>query len=186
MQASCILLGMPFTASPSKEEVRKAYLHMSIKLHPDKHPEEGERYTELFQKMKQAYDYLTGWLARQPQGQGQPQGQPQGRRSAGKRQTRRRRPIKRAPKKETKKIKRVSKKAPAIGVARLAEAVRKDLGWNKAETGKVKLMLQHLVSIGMREVKRCGKFSIPQIAHVYQKKSILCQAFRAAVLSAKE
>jgi hypothetical protein len=234
---------------------------MSIKLHPDKHPEEQGRYKELFQMMKQAYDYLSHRLPTiQPQArqqgqprdeahccrcnkpmksgdvtikcvrcnmdyhyygcchkqkctgnareeQGQPQGQPQGKAqpqeqpqgqpqgkaqpqeqpSKRQHQTRRRRPMKRAPKKETKKgYKRVAKKAPAIGVAGLAEAVRKDLGWNEAESVKVKLLLQRLVSIGMKEVKRCGKFSIPQIAHVYQKKSILCQAFREAVLSAKK
>ena len=263
MQASCYALELPYVPLPSKEDVRKAYLRMSMKLHPDKHPEEQGRYKELFQKMQQAYDYLSHRLptiqpqarsqgqprdeahccrcnkpmkpgdltekcvrcnmdyhyygcchhqkctgcnmdyhyygcchhqkctgnAHEEQGQpqGQAQGQPQGQPSKRQHQTRRRRPMKRAPKKETKKgAKRVAKKAPAIGVAGLAEAVRKDLGWNEAESGKVTLLLQRLVSIGMKEVKRCGKFSIPQIAHVYQKKSILCQAFREAVLSAKK
>ena len=48
------LLGLPFNAS--KEEIRKQFRNLAKQYHPDRN--KSENATELFQLIKEAYDYL--------------------------------------------------------------------------------------------------------------------------------
>ena len=52
------ILGVKETASVN--EIRKAYLRQSLKVHPDKHPEQKDRVkaNEAFVRLKTAYDVL--------------------------------------------------------------------------------------------------------------------------------
>jgi len=43
---------------PSKIDLKKAYLKRSCEVHPDKHPKEIQKYSELFQKINNAYKTL--------------------------------------------------------------------------------------------------------------------------------
>ena len=44
---------------PSKETLRKAFFKKSTKLHPDKHPDEVEKYTILFTELNKTYQTLS-------------------------------------------------------------------------------------------------------------------------------
>ena len=43
----------------SEAEIKAAYRSMARNYHPDRHPEETERYTALFQEIMEAYDTLS-------------------------------------------------------------------------------------------------------------------------------
>jgi len=40
------------------QEITKAYRKKALQLHPDKHPEEKEKYQALFQELQEAYEVL--------------------------------------------------------------------------------------------------------------------------------
>ena len=42
----------------SKEQIKKAYKNRARQLHPDKHPNEPQKYTKLFQHLNNAYHTL--------------------------------------------------------------------------------------------------------------------------------
>ena len=52
------LLELPQGEIPTKSDLKKAFLKKSTKLHPDKHPNEVDKYTKLFQEIKQSYQSL--------------------------------------------------------------------------------------------------------------------------------
>ena len=55
------LLELPLDEIPTKNELKKAFLKRSTKLHPDKHPNEIERYSKLFQEVNSAYKSLLNY-----------------------------------------------------------------------------------------------------------------------------
>lgn len=50
------VLGIP--SDSSKADVKKAYLSLALKCHPDKNLEENEKYTTIFKRMLDAYNKL--------------------------------------------------------------------------------------------------------------------------------
>lgn len=52
------ILGLEKDKIPEKTEIKKAYLKKSAKVHPDKHPDEYDKYTTLFQEVQGAYKIL--------------------------------------------------------------------------------------------------------------------------------
>lgn len=50
-------LQLPFGADAA--EIKTAYRRLAMEQHPDKHPEETERYTTLFQQITEAYETLS-------------------------------------------------------------------------------------------------------------------------------
>jgi len=44
--------------SASQQEITKAYRKKALQLHPDKHPDEKEKYQVLFQELQEAYEVL--------------------------------------------------------------------------------------------------------------------------------
>ncbi len=52
------VLDLPQDKIPEKNEIKKAYLKKSTKVHPDKHPNEYEKYNLLFQEVQTAYRKL--------------------------------------------------------------------------------------------------------------------------------
>lgn len=55
------LFGLSTNEIPSKEQLKKAYYKKSLEYHPDKHPNEIKKYTDLFKKMKQSYQQLVNY-----------------------------------------------------------------------------------------------------------------------------
>ena len=53
------LLDLDNTVVPSKKDLHNAYKKKSAEYHPDKHPDEVDKYTELFTKINQANKKLT-------------------------------------------------------------------------------------------------------------------------------
>ena len=51
------VLGVSKDASP--EELKKAYRKLAVQNHPDKHPDEKEKYEEKFKKINEAYSVLS-------------------------------------------------------------------------------------------------------------------------------
>ena len=51
-------LGLPKDKVPDRKTLKKAYFKLSAKNHPDKHPDELEKYTEIFGKINKAYHDL--------------------------------------------------------------------------------------------------------------------------------
>lgn len=51
------LLGLSLHEIPSKSQLKKAYYRKSLEYHPDRHPNETDKYTTLFTQMKQAYQF---------------------------------------------------------------------------------------------------------------------------------
>ena len=51
-------LELPTDSIPSKSEIKKAYLKKCAKVHPDKHPDEIDKYVLLFQEVQKAYKVL--------------------------------------------------------------------------------------------------------------------------------
>ena len=51
-------LGLSTTDIPTKAQLKKAYYKYSLKLHPDKHPNEYEKYDKLFKELRKTYDDL--------------------------------------------------------------------------------------------------------------------------------
>lgn len=43
---------------PTQEQLKKKFIKLSSKYHPDKHPEEIEKYTQLFQEINEAYKII--------------------------------------------------------------------------------------------------------------------------------
>lgn len=52
------ILELPLDEIPTKLSLRKAYFQISSKVHPDKHPNESIKYTEIFSKVNNAYHIL--------------------------------------------------------------------------------------------------------------------------------
>jgi len=52
------LLSLDINEIPTKNILKKAYLKMSAKFHPDKHPNEIEKYSAIFQEINNAYKLL--------------------------------------------------------------------------------------------------------------------------------
>ena len=52
------LLGLPKGNKPDKNSLKKAYLKLSAKNHPDKHPNEYEKYNSIFADINNAYHDL--------------------------------------------------------------------------------------------------------------------------------
>jgi hypothetical protein len=52
------LLGLDFTDNPTKEILKRAYKTKTKENHPDKHPEDSEKYEEIFSKISVAYKLL--------------------------------------------------------------------------------------------------------------------------------
>ena len=42
----------------SEKDIKKAYRALAFEYHPDKHPEEIEKYTELYQNISVAYKLI--------------------------------------------------------------------------------------------------------------------------------
>ena len=51
-------LGLDITETPDKKELKRAFKKKSFEYHPDKHPEEIEKYTELYQNISVAYKLI--------------------------------------------------------------------------------------------------------------------------------
>ena len=55
----CFDLGLKnFWHKSSQSEVQKSYLKLSAKNHPDKHPNEHQKYTDIFSEINNAYHDL--------------------------------------------------------------------------------------------------------------------------------
>lgn len=52
------VLGLDFTENPTKEILKKSYKLKSRENHPDKHPEESDKYEEIFSRISVAYKLL--------------------------------------------------------------------------------------------------------------------------------
>jgi len=52
------VLDIPNDSVPEKSVIKKAYLKKSTKVHPDKHPDEYDKYNLLFQEVQTAYRTL--------------------------------------------------------------------------------------------------------------------------------
>lgn len=51
-------LGLDINEIPSKAQIKKNYLIKSTKFHPDKHPTEHDKYSQLFQDIQKSYKTL--------------------------------------------------------------------------------------------------------------------------------
>lgn len=51
-------LGLDISTTPDKKELKRAFKKKSFEYHPDKHPEEIEKYTELYQNISVAYKLI--------------------------------------------------------------------------------------------------------------------------------
>ena len=51
---------------PTKSELKNAYYKQSREYHPDKHPEESEKYTILFKNINKAYKTLLNYYYKKP------------------------------------------------------------------------------------------------------------------------
>ena len=51
-------LGLEKNEIPSLDELKKKFLKLSSKYHPDKHPDELEKYTKVFQEIDEAYNII--------------------------------------------------------------------------------------------------------------------------------
>lgn len=51
-------LGLDIATTPDKKELKRAFKKKSFEYHPDKHPEEMEKYTELYQNISVAYKLI--------------------------------------------------------------------------------------------------------------------------------
>lgn len=51
-------LGLEKGEIPTLDELKKKFLKLSSKYHPDKHPDELEKYTKLFQEIDEAYNIV--------------------------------------------------------------------------------------------------------------------------------
>ena len=58
-KAALNTLGFPTTATPTKEEIKKAYRRLALQYHPDKNPGDAQA-REKFEKIKDAYELLIG------------------------------------------------------------------------------------------------------------------------------
>lgn len=52
------VLGLPINKIPERAAMKKAYFKLSAKNHPDKHPEENKKYTDIFAEINKAYHDL--------------------------------------------------------------------------------------------------------------------------------
>ena len=52
------ILGLDFTENPTKETLKKSYKLKSRQNHPDKHPDESEKYEEIFSRISVAYKLI--------------------------------------------------------------------------------------------------------------------------------
>ena len=52
------ILGLPKGSKPDKNTLKKSYLKLSAKNHPDKHPNEHQKYTDIFSEINNAYHDL--------------------------------------------------------------------------------------------------------------------------------
>jgi hypothetical protein len=52
------LLSLDYTESPTKFELRKAYINKSRRFHPDKNLDEKKKYSEIYKKINSAYRQL--------------------------------------------------------------------------------------------------------------------------------
>ena len=55
------ILNLDISEIPTKEKLRKSYFKISAKVHPDKHPDEVEKYTAIFSKVNDAYHSLLNY-----------------------------------------------------------------------------------------------------------------------------
>lgn len=55
------LLDLDINEIPKKIELKKAYLKKSSEVHPDKHPNELEKYSKIFQEVNSAYKSLLAY-----------------------------------------------------------------------------------------------------------------------------
>ena len=55
------LLDLDINEIPKKIELKKAYLKKSSEVHPDKHPDEVEKYSKIFQEVNNAYKSLLAY-----------------------------------------------------------------------------------------------------------------------------
>jgi len=53
-----VILGLPVNKIPERKTLKKAYFKLSAKNHPDKHPDENEKYTKIFGEINTAYHDL--------------------------------------------------------------------------------------------------------------------------------
>ncbi len=51
-------LGLDIATTPDKKELKRAFKKKSFEYHPDKHPEEIEKYTQLYQNISVAYKLI--------------------------------------------------------------------------------------------------------------------------------
>ena len=51
-------LGLDIATTPDKKELKRAFKKKSFEYHPDKHPEEIEKYTKLYQNISVAYKLI--------------------------------------------------------------------------------------------------------------------------------
>ena len=51
-------LGLDITTTPDKKELKRAFKKKSFEYHPDKHPDEIEKYTKLYQNISVAYKLI--------------------------------------------------------------------------------------------------------------------------------
>jgi hypothetical protein len=52
------ILGLDVSKVPTKIELKKVYRKLAMKNHPDKHPQEKEKYEKLFADIAQAYEIV--------------------------------------------------------------------------------------------------------------------------------
>ena len=52
------ILGLDVATTPDKKDLKRAFKKKSFEYHPDKHPEEIEKYTELYQNISVAYKLI--------------------------------------------------------------------------------------------------------------------------------
>ena len=51
-------LGLDISVTPTKQDVKKAFKNKSFEYHPDKHPEEIDKYTKLYQDISVSYKLI--------------------------------------------------------------------------------------------------------------------------------
>ena len=56
-------LGLSQSDIPTKAQLKKAYYKHSLRLHPDKHPNEYEKYDKLFKELRKILPNTSKFLA---------------------------------------------------------------------------------------------------------------------------
>ena len=51
-------LGLDISKTPTKQQLKKAFKEKSFEYHPDKHPEEIDKYTTLYKNISVSYKLI--------------------------------------------------------------------------------------------------------------------------------